>query len=237
MMQFLDLAINALSLAVILHIAVGLTLKGFLPSQSTSTSAPAPAPARATTPAPITSPDAAVDAILWDDPWAAELPPLDEPLAATTDSISAPATPATSVDYRFGTATPEQAALVEKHSEFIRQYWQQQSAAEKPPILINIHRSTPKSRSSKAKQKSIKSVAKGLPTTTKIIPLPPTTTTSALTLDLIQAKTGMLRGHTYIDINSLPFPLPPGLKSYSVRGRFTGVRLDDLRQAGILILD
>lgn len=88
--------------------------------------------------------------------------------------------------------------------------------------------SRPHSRSA---AKSKKSTA----ATTTLKSQPTQKTPSSIQLKQISLQhchTGKANGHIHINVNSLTAPLPANLKVYSVKGRFKGVRLDDLKNAG-----
>lgn len=97
-------------------------------------------------------------------------------------------------------------------------------------------RTTKSSRSSKAKkQKSRKTAAKAQAKTASIS-IPVVSTKPKLQINLSQCKTQKLRGVLHIDVNSIPQPLPANIKTYSIQGRFKGVRVPDLEANGFFVV-
>jgi len=112
--------------------------------------------------------------------------------------------------WRTPEARPDQAALVDAHSAFITAFWAYQKASVPIP-------SFPRSIAPRAAAKARLSHS----TSIQVAPVPD------IQINLSLCRTGQLRGHTYVDVNDLPLPLPSAMKVYSVRDRFQGVRTSD----------
>lgn len=119
-------------------------------------------------------------------------------------------------------ASSDDAALVDAHTAFSASFWAQQYNSVHVPPAARSSRSKPPRAAAKTRRTPAASIQVAA-------------TTPQLQINLSNCHTGKLRGHTYVDINDLPAPLPSGLKVYSVRGRFQGVRVDDLNAAGFLL--
>lgn len=142
------------------------------------------------------------------------------PLACILPPVPVPIAPSAPVrSWRTPEATPDQAALVDAHSAFVSSFWAHQKASVPFP-------SSPRSIAPRAAAKARRSHSASI----QVASAP------NLQINLSQCRTGQLRGHTYVDVNDLPLPLPSVIKVYSVRGRFNGVGTADLEALGFTLI-
>lgn len=96
------------------------------------------------------------------------------------------------------------------------------------------HQTTKSPRSLKAKKEKSRKTAAKAQRQSASTSIPVVAAHNALEINLSKCKTQKLRGILHVDINDLPF-LPQGLKTYSIQGRFKGVRVPDLEANGFFV--
>jgi hypothetical protein len=158
-----------------------------------------------------------------------EQPTLQE-LFAQADQIIAPLPPI-SVDEADSQLDAQIASLLAEQSALNLVVADSRAdAASLRPVAVVVKQAKKKGKASTARSvnKSVKTAA--------LLSVQVEQAPSLQPLQLSNCKTSALRGMTYVDVSDLPFVLPKGVKTYSVRGRFQGVKVSDLHAMGVFVL-
>jgi hypothetical protein len=158
---------------------------------------------------------------------ATEEQPTIQELFAQADQIIAPLPPISvdeadrNLDAQIASLLTEQSALNSVVAD------SRADAASLRPVAVVVKQ---------AKKKRKASTARSVNKSARTVALLSVQVEQAPSLQLSNCKTSALRGMTYVDVSDLPFALPEGIKVYSVRGRFQGVKVSDLQAKGVFVL-